>query len=131
LVLFGALVGAEVGGVLEPVNASPCIVEDDVMMGANTSINEGTVLKKGAVLAPGVNLTRAVKVFDTVKEEIYQASKDSPLIIPEGAIVVPGVRAIDNSSFAKKHSLGLNTGIIRKYRDSKTDAATALEESLR
>lgn len=123
--------GAQIGGVLEPINANPCIVEDEVIMGANTGIFEGTILRRGAVLAPGVNLTRATRVFDTVNGVVYQASEGSSLEIPENAVVVPGVRMLGGSEFELENGLGLYVPVIRKYRDESTNLATALEASLR
>lgn len=123
--------GAQIGGVLEPINANPCIVEDDVIMGINTSIAEGVVLKEGVVLAPGVNITSATPVYDVVREEIY-TSKNGPIIIPEGAVVVAGSRPMHaESEFVRANGLMIQTPIIRKYRDASTDAKTAIEDALR
>ena len=122
--------GIGIGGVLEPVNASPVIIEEDVLVGGNTGVYEGTIVRKGAVLAAGTILTRGTPVFDLVNGEILRATAELPLIIPENAVVVPGSRALD-TPFAKNNHLALYAPIIIKYRDSKSDAATVLEESLR
>ena len=121
---------AQIGGVLEPIGALPVIIEDDVFIGGNTGIYEGTIVKQRAVIAAGVIITGSTPVFDLVNEKIYRRTKETPLIIPEHAVVVPGSRTID-TPFAKNNHLALSTPIIIKYRDSKSDAATVLEESLR
>ena len=122
--------GAQIGGVLEPVGAMPVIIEDDVLVGGNCGIYEGAIIKRRAVIGAGVVLTGSTPVYDLVKEAIYRKTAESPLIIPEGAVIVQGSRHID-APFAKQHHLALYTPIIIKYRDEKTDAASALEESLR
>jgi 2,3,4,5-tetrahydropyridine-2-carboxylate N-succinyltransferase len=121
---------AQIGGVLEPVNASPVIIEDDVLVGGNTGVYEGTVVRKGAVLAPGTILTRGTPVYDLPKDAIYKATSDLPLIIPANAVVVPGSRAV---STPRAQSLGISlyTPVIVKYRDEKTDLSTTLEDLLR
>jgi 2,3,4,5-tetrahydropyridine-2-carboxylate N-succinyltransferase len=121
---------AQIGGVLEPVNASPVVIEDDVLVGGNTGVYEGTVVRRRAVLAAGVVLTRGTPVFDLVKETVYKASADAPLEIPPDAVVVPGARAI-KSGWASGQGLSLQTPMIVKYRDEKTDLATTLEGWLR
>ena len=121
---------AQIGGVLEPIGALPVIIEDDVFVGGNTGVFEGTIIKQRAVIAAGVILTGSTPVYDLIKETIYRRTKETPLIIPENAVVVPGSRAIE-SPFAKKYQLALYAPIIVKYRDDKSDAATVLEESLR
>jgi 2,3,4,5-tetrahydropyridine-2-carboxylate N-succinyltransferase len=121
---------AQIGGVLEPVNASPVIVEDDALVGGNCGVYEGTVVRSKAVLAAGVVLTRGTPVYDLVKERVIRGSADSPLEIPQGAVVVPGARAV-SSGWGKEHGLSLQTPVIVKYRDEKTDVATALEAWLR
>ncbi len=121
---------AQIGGVLEPVNASPVIIEDDVIVGGNCGVYEGTVVREKAVLAAGVVLTRGTPVFDLVRETVYRASPDRPLEIPAGAVVVPGARAV-KGGFAAQQGLSLQTPVIVKYRDEKTDLATALENWLR
>ena len=121
---------AQVGGVLEPVNASPVVVEDDVIVGGNCGIYEGTVVRERAVIGAGVVLTRGTPVFDLVREQVYRGSADVPLEIPPSAVVVPGARKV-SSSWAKSEGLSLQTPVIVKYRDDKTDSATALEGWLR
>lgn len=124
---------AQIGGVLEPVNASPVIIEDDVLVGGNTGVYEGTVVRKGAVLAAGTVLTRGTPVFDLVNNITLRAGTDSPdqpLIIPENAVIVPGSRAITTGP-GKALGLSLYTPVLVKYRDEKTDLSTALEELLR
>ncbi|MDH5235116.1 MAG: 2,3,4,5-tetrahydropyridine-2,6-dicarboxylate N-succinyltransferase [Gemmatimonadota bacterium] len=121
---------AQIGGVLEPVNASPVIIEDDVTVGGNCGVYEGTVVRSSAVLAAGVVLTRGTPVFDLVRETVYRGSAIAPLEIPSGAVVVPGARAV-KGGFAAAEGLSLQTPVIVKYRDEKTDLATALEEWLR
>src|SRR5689334_23198796 len=121
---------AQIGGVLEPVNASPVIIEDDVLVGGNCGVYEGTVVRRGAVLAAGAVLTRGTPVFDLVRETVYRASDERPLEIPENAVVVPGARAIASGWGAAQH-LSLQAPIIVKYRDEKTDLATTLESWLR
>ena len=121
---------AQVGGVLEPVNASPVIIEDDCLIGGNTGVYEGTVVRKRAVLAAGTVLTRGTPVYDLVRGEIYKASADLPLIIPEGAVVVPGSRAVSKGKGAE-WGLSLATPVIVKYRDEKTELSLVLEDILR
>ena len=121
---------AQIGGVLEPVNASPVVIEDDALVGGNCGVYEGTVVRARAVLAAGVVLTRSTPVYDLVHEQVYRGSAAEPLVIPEGAVVVPGARAI-SSRWGGEQRLSLQTPIIVKYRDEKTDVATALESWLR
>ena len=121
---------AQIGGVLEPVNATPVIIEDDCLIGGNTGVYEGTVVRKRAVLAAGTVLTRGTPVYDLVKGEIYKATAEMPLVIPEGAVVVPGSRAV-TSGHGKEMGISLYTPVIVKYRDEKTDLSAALEELLR
>ncbi len=121
---------AQVGGVLEPVNASPVIIEDDCLVGGNTGVYEGTVVRRRAVLAAGVILTRGTPVFDLVTGAVHRASVDAPLIIPENAVVVPGARAVKSDRGAE-WGISLATPVIVKYRDEKTDLSAALEDLLR
>jgi 2,3,4,5-tetrahydropyridine-2-carboxylate N-succinyltransferase len=121
---------AQIGGVLEPINASPVVIEDDVMVGGNCGVYEGTVVRAKAVLAAGVVLTRGTPVYDLVKETVYKGSADAPLEIPAGAVVVPGARAV-KGDWGGEQGLSLQTPVIVKYRDEKTDLATALEGWLR
>jgi 2,3,4,5-tetrahydropyridine-2-carboxylate N-succinyltransferase len=121
---------AQIGGVLEPVNASPVIIEDDCLIGGNTGVYEGTIVRKRAVLAAGTVLTRGTPVYDLVKGEVYKASGDLPLIIPEGAVVVPGSRSITKGKGAE-WGLSLAAPVIVKYRDEKTELSLVLEDILR
>ena len=121
---------AQIGGVLEPVGSMPVIIEDDVFVGGNCGIYEGTIVKKNAVIAAGVILTRSTPVYDLAKKTIHRSSATNPLTIPEGAVIVPGGRQIDDQ-FAREYQLSLYTPIIIKYRDEKTDGSLILEESLR
>ena len=121
---------AQLGGVLEPVNASPVVVEDDVVIGGNCGIYEGTVVRKGAVIGAGVVLTRGTPVYDLVRETVHRSENGKPLQIPENAVVVPGARAV-KGEWAHGEGISLQTPVIVKYRDEKTDAATALESWLR
>jgi 2,3,4,5-tetrahydropyridine-2,6-dicarboxylate N-succinyltransferase len=125
---------AQIGGVLEPINASPVVIEDDVLVGGNCGVYEGTIVRRGAVLAAGTILTRGTPIFDLVNGTILRASADLPLIIPENAVVVPGSRAIaKGKGHAQSHDWGLSlyASVIVKYRDEKTDLSTALEDLLR
>jgi 2,3,4,5-tetrahydropyridine-2-carboxylate N-succinyltransferase len=121
---------AQIGGVLEPVNASPVIIEDDVLVGGNTGVYEGTIVRKRAVLAAGTILTRGTPVYDVVNGTVLRATAETPLIIPEGAVVVPGSRAV-TGGYGKQMGLSVYTPVIVKYRDEKTDLSTTLEEVLR
>ncbi|MGA3102212.1 MAG: 2,3,4,5-tetrahydropyridine-2,6-dicarboxylate N-succinyltransferase [Terracidiphilus sp.] len=121
---------AQIGGVLEPVNASPVVVEDDVLVGGNCGVYEGTIVRKGAVLAAGVILTRGTPLFDLVNGTVIRAYADLPLIVPENAVVVPGARAV-NKGKGQQWGLSLYAPVIVKYRDEKTDLSTALEDLLR
>lgn len=121
---------AQVGGVLEPVNASPVILEDDVLVGGNCGVYEGTVVRRRAVLAAGTVLTRGTPVYDVVRGEVLRADGDRPLIIPEGAVVVPGARAV-NKGMGQEWGLSVYTPVIVKYRDEKTELSLALEDLLR
>jgi 2,3,4,5-tetrahydropyridine-2-carboxylate N-succinyltransferase len=121
---------AQIGGVLEPVNASPVVIEDDVVVGGSCGIYEGTVVRKGAVIGAGVVLTRGTPVFDLIKQDVIRGSPEKPLEIPEGAVVVPGAREV-SGKWGKQLGISLQTPVIVKYRDDKTDAATALEDWLR
>jgi 2,3,4,5-tetrahydropyridine-2-carboxylate N-succinyltransferase len=121
---------AQIGGVLEPVGAVPVIIEDDVLVGGNTGVYEGTIVRESAVLATGVILTRSTPVFDLPNSCIIKADGDNPLEIPAGAVVVQGSRAV-SSGFGKENALSVYCPIIVKYRDEKTDASTQLEDYLR
>ena len=122
--------GVQVGGVLEPVGAMPVIVEDEVMVGGNCGIYEGTIVRERAVIGTGVILNGSTPVYDLVHETIHRRSADGPLVIPPCAVVVAGSRMI-RGGFAAEHGLALYTPVIVKYRNEKTDGATALEQALR
>ncbi len=122
--------GAQIGGVIEPVSAEPVVIEDDVLVGGNCGIYEGTRVCRRAVLGSGVILTASTKVFDLVHERIYEASADAPLTIPEAAVVIPGARKA-KGAFADAHGLSMSAPLIIKYRDEKTDGRTALESAIR
>jgi 2,3,4,5-tetrahydropyridine-2-carboxylate N-succinyltransferase len=121
---------AQLGGVLEPINATPVVIEDDVVIGGNCGIYEGTLVKRGAVIGAGVILTRGTPVYDLEREAVHRAEQGGPLVIPENAVVVPGARYA-KGKWAEDHGISLQTPVIVKYRDDKTDAATALESWLR
>jgi 2,3,4,5-tetrahydropyridine-2,6-dicarboxylate N-succinyltransferase len=121
---------AQIGGVLEPVNACPVVIEDDVLVGGNCGVYEGTIVRKGAVLAAGTILTRGTPVFDLVNGTVLRASAELPLIIPENAVVVPGSRAVSKGK-GQEWGLSLYAPVIVKYRDEKTDLSTTLEDLLR
>jgi 2,3,4,5-tetrahydropyridine-2-carboxylate N-succinyltransferase len=121
---------AQIGGVLEPVNAAPVIIEDDVIVGGNCGVYEGTVVRERAVLGAGVILTRGTPVYDLVQERMLRGTEDAPLEIPAGAVVVPGARQV-TSEWGRAQGLSIQTPVIVKYRDSRTDSATALEAWLR
>jgi len=121
---------AQIGGVLEPINSVPVIIEDEVMIGGNSGLYEGTIVQRRAVIGAGCIITGSTPVYDTVKGKIYRKTKDEPLVIPEGAVVVAGSRPLKNE-YGIENDLSVYTPVIIKYRDEKTDAGTALEESLR
>ena len=121
---------AQVGGVLEPINAAPVIIEDDVLVGGNCGIYEGTLVRARAVLGAGTILTRSTPLYDLVRGEVYRATADSPLEVPENAVVVPGSRAVRKGA-AADWNLSLYTPVIVKYRDEKTDRGIELEYWLR
>jgi 2,3,4,5-tetrahydropyridine-2-carboxylate N-succinyltransferase len=119
---------AQIGGVLEPVNAAPVIIEDDVLVGGNCGVYEGTLVRARAVLGAGTILTRSTPLYDLVRGEVYRATPDRPLEVPENAVVVPGSRAVKKGP---DWNLSLYTPVIVKYRDEKTDRGIELEEWLR
>jgi 2,3,4,5-tetrahydropyridine-2,6-dicarboxylate N-succinyltransferase len=121
---------AQIGGVLEPVGAVPVIIEDDVLVGGNCGVYEGTIVRERAVLASGTVLTGSTPVYDLVRGEIYQRRSDGPLEIPAGAVVVSGTRAVTTER-GRNWGLSLYAAIIVKYRDEKTDTAVQLEDYLR
>jgi 2,3,4,5-tetrahydropyridine-2,6-dicarboxylate N-succinyltransferase len=121
---------AQIGGVLEPVGAMPVIIEDDVMVGGNSGVYEGTVVKRRAVLGTGTILNRSIPVYDLIRDKVYSAREDQPLIIPEDAVVVPGSRAV-SQGIGARWGISLQTAVIVKYRDEKTGARVQLEDFLR
>jgi 2,3,4,5-tetrahydropyridine-2-carboxylate N-succinyltransferase len=122
--------GAQIGGVLEPVGELPVIVEDDVLIGGNCGVYEGAIIRERAVLASGVIVTGGTPVYDVVRGEVLRKEPGRPLEIPAGAVVVPGSRAIRAGKGAE-WGLSLQTPVIVKYRDAKTDASATLEDLLR
>jgi 2,3,4,5-tetrahydropyridine-2,6-dicarboxylate N-succinyltransferase len=121
---------AQIGGVLEPVNAAPVIIEDDVLVGGNCGVYEGTLVRSRAVLGSGTILNRSTPVHDLVRREVYRATESAPLEVPEGAVVVPGSRAVKKGP-AADWGISLYTPVIVKYRDDKTAKGTELEDWLR
>jgi 2,3,4,5-tetrahydropyridine-2-carboxylate N-succinyltransferase len=121
---------AQIGGVLEPVGALPVIIEDDVLVGGNCGVYEGTIVRERAVLAPGTILTGGTLVYDIVKNATYKREGARPLEIPAGAVVVPGSRPV-TSGPGRDMGLSLYAPVIVKYRDEKTDTSVRLEELLR
>jgi 2,3,4,5-tetrahydropyridine-2-carboxylate N-succinyltransferase len=121
---------AQLGGVLEPVGAMPVIIEDDVIVGGNCGVYEGTIVKRGAVLGTGTILNRSTPVYDVVRGEVYSSTDDRPLVIPERAVVVAGSRPITRGH-GREWGISLYAPVIVKYRDTKTDLRTQLEDLLR
>jgi 2,3,4,5-tetrahydropyridine-2-carboxylate N-succinyltransferase len=122
--------GSQIGGVLEPVGALPVIIEDEVLVGGNCGVYEGTVVKRRAVLGTGTILNRSTPVYDLVRNAVHRATDDEPLVIPDEAVVVAGSRAITTGP-GKNWGISLYTPVIVKYRDEKTDAKLQLEDLLR
>jgi 2,3,4,5-tetrahydropyridine-2-carboxylate N-succinyltransferase len=123
---------AQVGGVLEPINAAPVVIEDDVLIGGNCGVYEGTLVRARAVLGAGTILTRSTPLYDLVRGEIYRASAEQPLEVPENAVVVPGSRAVKKGAGKSDDwNLSLYTPVIVKYRDEKTERGVELEDWLR
>jgi len=121
---------AQIGGVIEPVGALPVIVEDDVLVGGNCGVYEGTILKRRVVLAAGTIITGSTPIYDLPNERIIQAAAGEPVIVPEGAVVVPGTRPVAAGK-GREWGLAVATPVIVKYRDEKTSARTALESWIR
>lgn len=121
---------AQIGGVLEPVGALPVIIEDDVLIGGNAGVYEGIVVKRRAVLGTGAILNRSIPVYDLVRDAVYSAKDELPLVIPEDAVVVPGSRAVSHPA-GKKWGLSVQCAVIVKYRDEKTGSRVQLEDLLR
>jgi len=122
--------GAQIGGVLEPINAAPVIIEDDVLIGGNCGVYEGTLVRAKSVLGAGTILTRSTPLYDLVRGEVYRAAEGKPLEVPENAVVVPGARAVTKGK-GVDWKLSLYTPVIVKYRDDKTNQGVGLEEWLR
>ena len=122
--------GAQIGGVIEPVGALPVIVEDDVLVGGTTGIYEGAVIKTRAVIAAGVVLTGSTPIYDLPRGTIIKPAEGQPLVVPEGAVVVPGARAVTVGA-GRDWQLSLATPVIVKYRDDRTDTRTELETWIR
>jgi 2,3,4,5-tetrahydropyridine-2,6-dicarboxylate N-succinyltransferase len=122
--------GVQIGGVLEPPGRRPVIVEDEVFVGAQAALLEGVLVQARSVIAAGVVLTGTSRIYDLAKERVIVGTLDAPLVVPAGAVVVPGVRGV-SGEFAAAHGLALSAAIIVKYRDERTDARVALEEALR
>ena len=122
--------GAQIGGVLEPVGAMPVVIEDDVMVGGNCGVYQGTVVKRRAVLAAGTIITASTPIYDLANGRILEPSPDAPTVVPEGAVVVPGARPV-TSGPGREWGLSVATPIIIKYRDERTSARTALEQWIR
>ena len=122
--------GAQIGGVIEPVGALPVIIEDDALVGGNTGIYEGAVIKSRAVIGAGTVLTGSTPVYDLVRGEIIKPTGDRPVVVPEGAVVVPGARAV-TAGMGPDWGLSLATPVIVKYRDSRTDTRTEFEAWIR
>lgn len=122
--------GTQIGGVLEPIGALPVIIEDDVLVGGNCGVYEGTVVKRRAVLGTGTILNRSMPLYDLVRGEVYAATETQPLIVPEEAVVVAGSRAVPRG-IGKEWGISLYTPVIIKYRDAKTETKIQLEDLLR
>jgi 2,3,4,5-tetrahydropyridine-2-carboxylate N-succinyltransferase len=121
---------AQIGGVLEPAGALPVVIEDEVLVGGNCGVYEGTIVRERAVLAPGTILSGGTAVFDLVRDRVYRREGDQPLEIPAGAVVVPGTRPV-KSGAGKAAGIALYTPVIVKYRDEKTETSVRLEDLLR
>jgi 2,3,4,5-tetrahydropyridine-2,6-dicarboxylate N-succinyltransferase len=121
---------AQIGGVLEPIGAMPVIVEDDVFVGGGCGIYEGCIIRERAVLAPGVILTSATRIYDLVNQRVIEKQPGGSLEVPAGAVVVPGTRSA-SGAFAAEHGISLYAPVIVKYRDERTAASTTLETALR
>lgn len=126
-VFIGA--GTIIGGELTPIDALPAIIEDDVYIGSKCCIEEGIIVQKSALLAPGTLLTPSTPVFDVVHNKVYRRTKAEPLVIPQGAVVVPGTRALNND-FARSHGIGMYTPIIIQYRDETMTPETVLDTTV-
>jgi 2,3,4,5-tetrahydropyridine-2-carboxylate N-succinyltransferase len=121
---------AQIGGVIEPIGQLPVIIEDDVLLGGNTGVYEGAVIKQRAVLAAGTIITGSTPVYDLPQNRIIRPEPGQPLIVPEGAVVVPGSRSVRVGP-GRDWGISLATPVIVKYRDDRTDARTELEAWIR
>jgi 2,3,4,5-tetrahydropyridine-2-carboxylate N-succinyltransferase len=121
---------AQIGGVLEPVGAMPVIVEDEALVGGNCGVYEGVIVKRRAVLGSGTIVTGSTPIYDLPNGVIITPAAGQPLVVPEGAVVVPGARAV-TAGKGPEWGLSLATPVIVKYRDEKTDARTELERWIR
>ena len=122
--------GTQIGGVLEPIRALPVIIEDNVILGGNSGVYEGTIVHSGAVISAGTVLTSATRIYDLVNENIISPNDQGVIELPENAVVVTGARKKDGK-FAEKHNISIYSPVIIKYRDEKTKQSTNLEEILR
>jgi 2,3,4,5-tetrahydropyridine-2,6-dicarboxylate N-succinyltransferase len=122
--------GSQIGGVIEPVGALPVIIEDDVLVGGNCGVYEGTVVKKQAVLGTGTILNRSTPLYDLVRGQVYRATDEQPLVVPEGAVVIAGSRAVTIGP-GRDWGISIYTPVIAKYRDEKTGSRIQLEDLLR
>ena len=118
---------SQIGGVLEPIGAMPVIIEDEVLVGGNCGVYEGTIVKRRAVLGTGTILNRSTPMYDVVREKVYSASDTAPLVVPEEAVVVAGSRALSRGK-GKDWGISLYTPVIVKYRDEKTDTKIQIED---
>jgi len=122
--------GVQIGGVLEPAGRRPVIVEDEAFVGAQAALLEGVLVKRGAVIAAGVILTGTSRLYDLAHESVIVGTLERPLVVPSGAVVVPGVRSVAGA-FAEREGIALSAAVVVKYRDERTDARVALEDALR
>jgi 2,3,4,5-tetrahydropyridine-2-carboxylate N-succinyltransferase len=122
--------GVTIGGVLEPPGGRPVIVEDDAFVGAGSCLLEGVLVRSGAVIGAGVSLTGTSRLYDLTREVVIQGTADEPLIVPAGAVVVPGSRPV-RGGYGEREGLAIATAVVVKYRDAGTDARVALEAALR
>ncbi len=122
--------GVSIGGVLEPAGARPVIVEDEAFVGAGSALLDGVLVRTGAVIAAGVTLTGTSRIYDLVRERVIEGSTERPLVVPAGAVIVPGARSVPGS-FAAAHGLSAAVALLVKDRDARTSARVALEDALR
>lgn len=122
--------GVTLGGVLEPAGARPVIVEDEAFVGAGSALLEGVLVGRGAVIGAGVTLTGTSRLYDLVRDRVLTGSREAPLVVPAGAVVIPGARAA-TGPFAREHGLSISVALLVKDRDAGTGARIALEDALR